>query len=81
MSVGPSSSWVRRIKEEEKTAFRDVKLGLDKVDGPGNVKGIGLERLITTTRGLSPAYTLRRMTPKNDIRKLKSWLLQVNNDC
>ena len=79
MSVCPSLR-VRRRRDKEKTAYRDVKLGLDKLDGPVNVKPIALERLIMTTRGLSLAYMLRRMTPKNDIRKLKSWLLQVNND-
>ena len=56
--------------EEEETANRDVELGLDKVDSPVNVKPIALERLIMTTRGLSLADTLRRMTPKNNIRKL-----------
>ena len=50
MSVCPSLR-VRRRRDEEKTAYRDVKLGLDKLDGPVNVKPIALERLIIRRQG------------------------------
>ena len=45
-------SWVRRRRDEEEAAYRDLKLGLDKVDGPVSVKPIALGRVIMTTREL-----------------------------